>query len=109
MNGVRFDFSEADLAATVKAYDPALHEAPLVIGHPKHDAPAAGWVKSLTGDAQGLTAEPQQVDPAFAELLAKHSFKKSRRPSITPMPPTTQCQVCTTCAMSGSLAPNRHR
>lgn len=76
MNGVRFDFSEADLAATVKAYNPALHEAPLVIGHPKHDAPAAGWVKSLTGDAQGLTAEPQQVDPAFAELLAKHSFKK---------------------------------
>lgn len=76
MNGVRFDFSEADLAATVKAYDPALHEAPLVIGHPKHDAPAAGWVKSLTGDAQGLNAEPQQVDPAFSELLAKHSFKK---------------------------------
>lgn len=76
MNGVRFDFSEADLAATVKAYDPALHEAPLVIGHPKHDAPAAGWVKSLTGDAQGLNAEPQQVDPAFSELLAKKSFKK---------------------------------
>ncbi|MHC8342254.1 phage protease [Pseudomonas sp. RT6P73] len=76
MNGVSFDFSESDLAATVDAYDPALHEAPMVIGHPKHDAPAAGWVKSLTATAQGLIAEPQQVDPAFAEQVAKGSYKK---------------------------------
>lgn len=62
MNGASFDFSESDIAATVQAYDPALHEAPLVIGHPKHDAPAAGWVKSLSASAHGLTAEPQQVD-----------------------------------------------
>jgi len=76
MNGVSFDFSESDLAATVDAYDPALHEAPMVIGHPKHDAPAAGWVKSLTATAQGLIAEPQQVNPAFAEQVAKGSYKK---------------------------------
>lgn len=76
MNGVSFDFSESDLTATVNAYDPALHEAPMVIGHPKHDAPAAGWVKSLTATAQGLIAEPQQVDVSFAEQVAKGSFKK---------------------------------
>ncbi len=76
MNGARIDFSESDLAATVSAYDPALHEAPMVIGHPKHDAPAAGWVKSLTATASGLVAEPQQVDPAFAELVDKGRFKK---------------------------------
>jgi hypothetical protein len=76
MNGASFDFSESDLAATVSAYDPALHEAPMVIGHPKHDAPAAGWVKSLTATANGLIAEPQQVDPAFAELVDKGRFKK---------------------------------
>ncbi|UVM52205.1 phage protease [Pseudomonas sp. B21-015] len=76
MNGVSFDFSESDLAATVKAYDPALHEAPMVIGHPQHDAPAAGWVKSLTATAQGLIAEPQQVDVSFAEQVAKGSYKK---------------------------------
>lgn len=62
MNGASFDFSESDIAATVHAYDPALHEAPLVIGHLKYDAPAAGWVKSLSASAHGLTAEPQQVD-----------------------------------------------
>ncbi|MEB0045576.1 MULTISPECIES: phage protease [unclassified Pseudomonas] len=76
MSGVSFDFSESDLAATVRAYDPALHEAPMVIGHPQHDAPAAGWVKSLAATAQGLIAEPQQVDAAFAEQVAKGSYKK---------------------------------
>ncbi len=76
MSGGSFDFSESDLAATVRAYDPALHEAPLVIGHPKHDAPAAGWVQSLAAGADGLIATPAQVDPAFAELVDKGSFKK---------------------------------
>lgn len=76
MSGASFNFSESDLAATVQAYDPALHEAPLVIGHPKHDAPAAGWVKALSTAADGLVATPDQVDPAFAELVAKGSFKK---------------------------------
>lgn len=76
MGGGSFNFSESDLAATVRAYSPALHEAPLVIGHPKHDAPAAGWVKSLQATPEGLTAETQQVDPAFAELVGKGSYKK---------------------------------
>lgn len=76
MGGGSFDFSESDLAATVKAYDPTLHEAPLVIGHPKHDAPAGGWVKSLSLAGHGLVAEPQQVDAEFAELVAQGKFKK---------------------------------
>lgn len=76
MSGVSVSFAESDLAATVRAYDPALHEAPLVIGHPKHDAPAAGWVKSLSATAEGLIAVPHEVDVAFAELLAQKKFKK---------------------------------
>jgi ribosomal protein S15P/S13E len=76
MSGASISFGESDLAATVRAYDPALHEAPLVIGHPKHDAPAAGWVKSLSAAAEGLIAVPHEVDVAFAELVAKKSFKK---------------------------------
>ena len=47
MSGANLNFSEADLAATVLAYDPALHEAPLVIGHPKHDAPAVVLVEYI--------------------------------------------------------------
>lgn len=76
MSGASLSFSESDLAATVLAYDPALHEAPLVIGHPKHDAPAGGWVKSLATGAQGLIAEPHQVAPEFAELVASGAYKK---------------------------------
>jgi len=76
MSGVSVSFAESDLAATVRAYDPALHEAPLVIGHPKHDAPAAGWVKSLSATAEGLIAVPHEVDVAFAELVAQKKFKK---------------------------------
>lgn len=75
MSGAVLEFSEADLAATAAAYDPALHEAPLVVGHPRHDAPAYGWVKSLSAGA-GLEAEPHQVDPAFAEMVARGAFKK---------------------------------
>jgi hypothetical protein len=74
--GTTFKFTESDLAATVAAYNPTLHEAPLVIGHPQHDAPAAGWVKSLSATAQGLIAEPQQIDATFAEQIAKGSYKK---------------------------------
>jgi hypothetical protein len=76
MSGAVLDFSESDLAASARAYDPALHEAPIVIGHPKHDAPAYGWVRSLAAGSDGLEATPQQVDAAFAELVAAGRYKK---------------------------------
>ncbi|MCG8991453.1 phage protease [Laribacter hongkongensis] len=76
MSGAVLDFSESDLAASARAYDPALHEAPIVIGHPKHDAPAYGWVKSLAAGGDGLNAEPHQIDADFAELVAAGRYKK---------------------------------
>lgn len=77
MGGATLSFSEADLAASAAAYDPALHEAPLVVGHPKDNAPAYGWVKRLGfAEAGGLVAEPDQVDTAFAEMVANGRFKK---------------------------------
>lgn len=76
MSGATLAFTEADLAATAAAYDPALHEAPLVVGHPSHDAPAYGWVKSLAFADHGLHAEPDQLDPAFAELVDAGRYKK---------------------------------
>lgn len=75
-SGDTFNFSESDVAATVAAYDPALHEAPVVIGHPRHDLPAYGWIKSLSQADGALAAEPQQVDPAFAELVDAGRYKK---------------------------------
>lgn len=76
MQGQTIAFGEADLAASAAAYDPAKHEAPIVVGHPKADAPAFGWVQSLSADAGGLNAIPRQVDPAFAEAVAAGRYKK---------------------------------
>jgi len=75
-DGQAITFSEADLAATVAAYDPALHEAPLVIGHPQTDAPAYGWVQSISADRNGLQAAVHQVNPAFAEMVNSGARKK---------------------------------
>lgn len=76
-DGRALTFTEADLKATAAAYDPALHEAPLVIGHPKTNDPAFGWTKSLAfGEGGLLVAEPHQVNPEFAELVNSGAFKK---------------------------------
>lgn len=76
MSGQALSFSDADLAASAAAYDPAIHEAPIVVGHPSHDAPAYGWVKGLSAVPDGMYADPAQVDQAFAELLAAGRYKK---------------------------------
>ena len=76
VKGQTLEFGEADLVATVAAYDPKLHEAPLVVGHPGIDAPAYGWVKTVGMSGGVMTAEPDQVDPAFAELVNAGRYKK---------------------------------
>ncbi|PKR55484.1 peptidase [Thalassospira marina] len=76
MNGQTISFGESDLAASAAAYDPTLHESPLVIGHPKTDAPAYGWVKSVEFEDGELVAIPHQVNAEFAELVASHAYKK---------------------------------
>ena len=84
MQGATIDFGEGDLIATAKAYDPTRHEAPLVIGHPRADAPAWGWVGGLTADEGGLFATPRQLDPAFAEMVRAGRFKKVSASFYTP-------------------------
>lgn len=76
-DGTTHTITEADLAASAAAYDPALHEAPHVVGHPKDNAPAYGWVKRLAVQGGVLqVAEHQQVEPQFAELVAAGRVKK---------------------------------
>jgi hypothetical protein len=75
-NGVSMDFTESMLQACVDAYDPSVHEAPIVVGHPKEDSPAYGWIGKLNFTEGDVDAEPTQVDPEFAELVAAGRFKK---------------------------------
>lgn len=74
--GQPLTFAETDIADIVASYDPALHEAPIVIGHPKQDAPAWGWVGSLSRKGGVIVAEPKQVDVTFAEMVEAGRFKK---------------------------------
>ena len=82
MSGATLQFSEDVLKAAAQAYDPTRHEAPLVVGHPRHDLPAYGWVQSLQysdgadGHEPGLYALPAQVNPDFADMVAAGAFKK---------------------------------
>lgn len=74
--GQALDFTEADLAATVAAYDPAKHEAPIVVGHPKDNHPAYGWVSAISFSDGELQVDTKQVDKDFAEMVEKGRFKK---------------------------------
>lgn len=87
LNGAVINFSAADLQASAAAYDPQLHEAPLVVGHPKIDAPAYGWVKSLAYAEGALAAEPNQVEAQFAEMVNAGRFKKVSAAFFTPDAP----------------------
>lgn len=75
MRGDDLEFSDAVVQAIAESYDPALYEAPLVVGHPKLDAPAYGWVDRLTVEDGQLVATPKQVDPAFSEMVEAGRFK----------------------------------
>ncbi|ENP1304152.1 peptidase [Pseudomonas aeruginosa] len=70
------EFTEAILQEIAATYDPALSEAPLVIGHPKLNAPAYGWAKGLDVREGMLYAEPHQVVPEFAEAANRKMYKK---------------------------------
>ncbi len=87
MSGEALAFSESDLQATVAAYDPAKHEAPLVVGHPKHDLPAYGWVQSLQFSEGGIDATPAQVNSDFADMVAAGAFKKISASFYSPESP----------------------
>ena len=84
MGGVAMTFSEADVAATAKAYNPALRDAPLVVGHPAADHPAYGWVGAMQFADGVLSVTPTDVDPAFAEMVNAKRFPKISAAFISP-------------------------
>ncbi len=86
MEGVSATLSAADLQAIATAYNPAVHEAPLTIGHPTHDAPAYGWVKGLSFADGALMADTEQ-SAELGELVGKGHYKKISASFYTPGAP----------------------
>ena len=75
-NGQTLPFDEAMLSAAVKGYDPSLHEAPVVVGHPKDNHPAFGWIDHLELKDGVVLAHPKQVDAEFSDLVEQGKYKK---------------------------------
>lgn len=76
MQGVTKKWTEDDLDFAVASYRPDQHEAPLVIGHPKDNDPAYGWVEEVKREGDRLLVKPKQLDPAFREMVKAGRFKK---------------------------------
>lgn len=76
--GGNFAFTKEDLKKSIAAYDPKLHKAPLVLGHPKTEDPSMGYIDSLSWseDENRMMAKPIQVQPAFAEAVKSGGFSK---------------------------------
>ena len=69
-------YTEPDLDALVRNFNPAQHEPPVVGGHPEDNAPAYGWVSGLKRMGGALFATLKQVPEKFAALVQSGRFKK---------------------------------
>lgn len=79
-NGNKVDVTAADLAELAAAYDPDLLDAPAVVGHPKQNHPAYGWMRNLrVGKAEDgepvLLCDHVDADPEFAQLVKDKRLK----------------------------------
>jgi hypothetical protein len=60
----------------IAAYNPSHHEAPVVIGHPKDNSPAWGWVEAVKREGDILLATFKDLIPEFKDMVSKGLFKK---------------------------------
>lgn len=74
--GIIKDYTTEDLNKIKDNYDPEEHEAPIVIGHPKTNAPAFGWIEKLEVVGEKLLAYPKQVNEQFSTMIKDGLFKK---------------------------------
>jgi len=60
----------------ISSYKPSEREVPLVLGHPKTDDPALGWVTKLRRAGETLQAQFKQVPDDLRELVNTGRYKK---------------------------------
>jgi hypothetical protein len=73
--GRKVTFTKERLDKIVAKYAERTEDAPVVLGHPKHDAPAYGWVKSLKREGEYLLAYLAQVPAKLKEALDNGRYK----------------------------------
>ena len=70
------NWGEEVLDKIIENYDPAFHESPLVVGHPKADAPAYGWVEKIRRVGRDLQVKFREVAEEFKKLWGERRFNK---------------------------------
>jgi hypothetical protein len=82
--GIEHDGDEL-IEKAVASFSPAEHEPPVVVGHPKDNSPAFGWVESIKKVARQLKdgttvnvlmAKFKDVVPEFASAVQQGLYKK---------------------------------
>ncbi|KZL05525.1 hypothetical protein [Pseudovibrio sp. Ad26] len=78
MGGTSFSITGDELSALAKRYDASANPVPVVVGHPKTNDPAYGWVQSFSYDeaSERLIAEVGELDPDFSEAVETGRYKK---------------------------------
>lgn len=76
MEGAQVAFTRDDLISAAQNYDADADPAPLVIGHPRADHPAWGWVGSLRVEGDELIADADDIDASFAEDVRAKKYRK---------------------------------
>lgn len=70
-------WTEQDLEEIVRKYNEQKeHEAPVVIGHPKDNAPAYGWVERLEKRGSSIWAKVKPTVQEFVDWLKQGLYKK---------------------------------
>lgn len=85
--GLPVTLTAAELADIAAQYNTQEHEAPVTVGHPAHDQPAYGWIKSIRSNGDSLLVDYAQLEPQFAELVNAGRFKKRSAAFYTPEHP----------------------
>ena len=74
-SGALVAVDDAKLAAIARNYDPKYFASPLVVGHPKENAPAYGWVDGLRAEGGKLLARFSQVHEGLREAVRDGRFR----------------------------------
>ena len=74
-NGQTISVTEQDLDEIIKNFSEKNPDVPLVIGHPKINAPAYGWVDKLKREGNKLFASFKEVSNEFSQWVNKGLYK----------------------------------
>ena len=68
-------FSSDNISHMIQSFSPVRDRVPLVIGHPKMDSPAYGWLAGLRQEGEVLQAQFKDVHEDIKQLVERKHYK----------------------------------